>query len=88
MILISLSFRTALEVKFSFNSLVYEKDFIQGLALHFQEVFCQAAANPAIPVAEIDIIPQQEKNRLLYEFNNTRTIIPGIRPFIDYSRNR
>ncbi|UCH95647.1 MAG: amino acid adenylation domain-containing protein, partial [Candidatus Aminicenantes bacterium] len=56
-------------IKFIFNSLVYEKNFVKRISQHFTEIVNQVTANVHISKSEIEIIPEVEKQRVLYEFN-------------------
>ncbi len=60
-------------VKFSFNSLRYEISDIQCIASHFKQVATQIISNPKQHINRIEIITTEEKQRILYEFNNWET---------------
>ncbi len=59
--------RKGLLVKFNYNSLVYEADFIKRLASHFKEIVKKVAENPDIPLTDIDMLPEEEKSKILLE---------------------
>ncbi len=64
-------------VKINYNSFAYDKEFIDRLGLHLQEIIKQAEENPGIRVKEIAIITAQEKQQVLYDFNRTSANYPG-----------
>ncbi|MGD2088937.1 MAG: non-ribosomal peptide synthase/polyketide synthase [Candidatus Aminicenantes bacterium] len=65
-----------LSIKFSFNSLVYERDWVERIALHLEYIIAQVTRDPDIQTREIDITPAEEKQRLLLEFNDTASLYP------------
>jgi amino acid adenylation domain-containing protein len=64
-------------VKFNYNSFAYDKEFIERLGLHLQEMIKQTVENPAVSVKKIAIITTQEKQQVLYDFNRTSAGCPG-----------
>jgi amino acid adenylation domain-containing protein/non-ribosomal peptide synthase protein (TIGR01720 family) len=57
-----------------YDPTVYALKTIEGIASHFLS-FLQKA-NPDIPVKDIDLLTAEEKDTLLYEFNNTKAEYP------------
>ncbi|MFC2146097.1 condensation domain-containing protein, partial [Acidobacteriota bacterium] len=66
-----------LSIKFIFNSLVYEKDWVERISLHLEYMIEQVTRNPGIQAKEIEIITAEEKRRLLEEFNDTAAPYPA-----------
>ena len=64
-------------VTFNYNASVYDKDIIAGIGSHLNRVIEQVLANPGILVNKLEVITREEKQRILYDFNNTRTDYPG-----------
>ncbi len=61
-----------LYVKFSFNSNAYYQETVRRMEGHLREIVKNISANPEMPVHEISILTEQEKNRILLEFNNKK----------------
>jgi amino acid adenylation domain-containing protein len=55
---------------------IFKRETIQRLASHFKNVIRAVVDRPAVKLKDIDIIPGEEKKRLLYEFNNTAAEYP------------
>ncbi|MCP4213531.1 MAG: amino acid adenylation domain-containing protein, partial [bacterium] len=66
-----------IELKFNYNASVYSKDFLQGLFRHFCNIARQVADNSAITVDRIRIMDEEEKQRILVDFNKTETDFPA-----------
>lgn len=60
-----------LTIKLSFNSLVYDKEVIDGVGRHFKEIVGLVVANPEISFKDIEIVSEKEKNKILFDFNDT-----------------
>ncbi|AZH29547.1 non-ribosomal peptide synthetase [Paenibacillus sp. M-152] len=66
-----------LEIKFSYNALTYNKNAIKQLAAHLIQIMEQVIQNPNIRVSEIDLLTAEEKQQILFEFNDTRRPYPS-----------
>ena len=64
-------------VNFSYNALVFDSIFIENLSGHFENVLKQVVDNPGMAVQDIKIITDQEKGKILYEFNDTGSDYPN-----------
>ena len=65
-----------LSIKFIFNSLLYEKEWVERISIHLKHMVEHVTRDPGIQTKEIDIIPAEEKQRLLVEFNDTVSVYP------------
>ncbi|MCU0289652.1 MAG: amino acid adenylation domain-containing protein, partial [Acidobacteria bacterium] len=65
-------------LKFSwhYSTALFKRETILRFTNYFHVLVAQLLANPDTPLAEIEIISTQDKNRILYEFNNTETDCP------------
>ncbi|UCH92861.1 MAG: amino acid adenylation domain-containing protein [Candidatus Aminicenantes bacterium] len=63
-------------VKFLFNTSLYEPGFIRRMADHFNEIIIQSMVNPGIEVETIEMLTQEEKQKILVEFNSTTSAYP------------
>jgi amino acid adenylation domain-containing protein len=70
--------RTAevIESTLEYNAALYDKNTIKRIANHYQHLFRVAFSNPDIPLAEIDILTEEEMNQLLLDFNDTQVEYP------------
>ncbi|MCP4216669.1 MAG: amino acid adenylation domain-containing protein, partial [bacterium] len=71
-------YENAEEFSFSmeYTTSLFKQETIQRLFLHFQAVLQAMSSNPGITLGEMDIVPQEEKRRLLYDFNDTAADYP------------
>jgi len=65
-----------IEIKFSFNRELFEKDAVENLAGHFKGIIRNIIENPELELSQLEIISCEEKNRVLFEFNNTGVEYP------------
>ena len=66
-----------LHVHFSYNALVYDEYIIENIAQHLKKIFSQVIDNPHILVKDIDILSETEKEKILFEFNDTKVDYPS-----------
>jgi amino acid adenylation domain-containing protein len=66
-----------IEGKWEFNSSRYREETIKRISTHFKAALERALLNLNLKVSDIDILIEQEKKQLLYEFNDTRRDYPG-----------
>jgi len=55
---------------------LFKKETIERFILYFKRIVSIVVKEPGIRISDIDILPEQEKNRLLDEFNETETKYP------------
>ncbi|MCX6582597.1 MAG: amino acid adenylation domain-containing protein [Candidatus Aminicenantes bacterium] len=65
-----------IEIKFSFNRELFEKDAVENLAGHFKGIIRNIIENPELELSQLEIISYEEKKRVLFEFNNTGVEYP------------
>ncbi len=67
------AFKTDERLFFSFNycKRLFKKETIDRLIRYYKKIVSSIVENPDITLSEIDIISEEERNRILYEFNNT-----------------
>ncbi|WP_337916454.1 non-ribosomal peptide synthetase [Paenibacillus sp. 23TSA30-6] len=66
-----------LEIKFSYNELTYDQNMIQLIASHLSQAMEQVLLNPDIRVKDLEFLTTEERRRLLFDFNDTRTLYPA-----------
>ncbi|MGD2085272.1 MAG: amino acid adenylation domain-containing protein [Candidatus Aminicenantes bacterium] len=57
----------------AYNRSLYEKTTIQHIVAHFIHLIQAVLANVHVLISDIEILPEEEKRKLLYEFNDTKT---------------
>ncbi len=66
-----------IEIDFRYNACVYEEWLIEQVARHLETIIKQVSHNFEIAIEDIDLLQEEERQQLLYEFNYT---------YCDYSR--
>jgi amino acid adenylation domain-containing protein len=61
---------------FEYSTYLFEKETMERFVTYFKRIISIVLADPAIKLAGIEIIPPEEKQRLLYDFNNTGADYP------------
>lgn len=59
-----------------YNSLLYDKATIERIVNHFISLMKNTLFNVDVPVLEVEVLSEEEKHQLLFEFNNTKTGYP------------
>jgi amino acid adenylation domain-containing protein len=62
-----------IECAFKYNKYEYDEETIMRLAVRFKRIIEDITTNPDNVTADITILSKEEKNKILYEFNNTVT---------------
>jgi amino acid adenylation domain-containing protein len=65
-----------LDIKFTYNALIYDKNTIEKIKEHFKTTLKGIIRNQDIPIKDIEILNQEEKHQLLYDFNNVNAEYP------------
>jgi len=55
---------------------LFKKETIERFIFYFKRIVSIVVKEPGIKISDIDILPEQEKNRLLYKFNETKAKYP------------
>jgi amino acid adenylation domain-containing protein/thioester reductase-like protein len=61
----------SLELIFQYCNKLFNHGAIERMAKHYLRILAAACANPDMEISQFELITEQEKNRLLYDFNNT-----------------
>jgi len=65
-----------IEVSFIYKEGLLDKENIKNMSCHFINIIRGIVAHPFGKIVDIDIIAGEEKNKILYEFNNTGEDFP------------
>ncbi|HLP59674.1 MAG TPA: amino acid adenylation domain-containing protein, partial [Candidatus Deferrimicrobium sp.] len=63
-------------INFNYKPELFAKETIENLAGHFKRILQRIIENPETVLSQLEIISAEEKNRILYEFNNTAAEYP------------
>ncbi|MBV9787616.1 MAG: amino acid adenylation domain-containing protein, partial [Chloroflexi bacterium] len=66
-----------IEGYFEYTSDLFSADTIARLAEHFQRLLSSIAADPAQPIAALELLPEAERQQLLVAWNATTIDVPG-----------
>ncbi|UCH96226.1 MAG: AMP-binding protein, partial [Candidatus Aminicenantes bacterium] len=64
------------EISFIYNGGVFDRSGIINMSCHFMNIIRGIIADPFGKISDIDIITGEEKNKILYDFNNTGADFP------------
>jgi len=59
-----------------FNKLLYDRSTIERIISHFRQVLQRVLTNPDIKLSDVDVMTEQEKRQVLFDFNDTATAYP------------
>ena len=65
-----------IEIRIHYDSNKYEDETINNVSVHLNEIIGQIITNSKVLVSAIEVIPEVERQQLLYEFNNTTVNYP------------
>lgn len=68
-----------LNLSFEYATSIFDEDFIKNMANHYLNILTTVINNISTKIANICILSEYEKNKILYDFNNT---------YSDYPRNK
>ncbi|MCR8979384.1 non-ribosomal peptide synthetase [Brevibacillus laterosporus] len=66
----------SLEIELHYDSECYQEETIQRIVQHALRLLQQALSNPKQPSREIEFLSEQEKNQLIFGFNQTQSGYP------------
>jgi tyrocidine synthetase-3 len=65
--------------KLEYSTALFKQETIQRFIRYFEEIISRVLENPHQKIADIEILPPQEKRQILYDFNDTKVEYPGDR---------
>ena len=66
-----------ISISFSYKSDFYKKETIERMVIHFKNIIKCEIENPLIKLKDIELIDKEEKDKLLFKFNNTKSVYPS-----------
>ena len=70
-------------LRFEYCTKLYEEDFIKRFSTHYINILNSILENEEIKIADIDMLSEEEKNKILYEFNNTKVEYPKEKTIVE-----
>ena len=61
-----------LNLSFEYATKLFKKDTIERLAEHFVNIIKNVIENNDIKISDIELLSEKEKNKILFDFNNTK----------------
>ena len=71
------------DLRFEYCTKLFDEDFIKRFSMHYINILNTILENTEIKIADIDILSEEEKNQILYEFNNTKVDYPKDKTIVD-----
>ncbi|MGD2093241.1 MAG: amino acid adenylation domain-containing protein, partial [Candidatus Aminicenantes bacterium] len=65
-----------LMIRFDYNGNIYDRDFVERISHHFNQVLIRIIDNEELKIEELTLLSNEEKSRILYDFNNTGAEYP------------
>jgi non-ribosomal peptide synthetase component F len=59
-----------LSIRLQYNANVYDRDFIERISRQLERILHQVIENEELEIGELTLLSDEEKNRVLVEFNN------------------
>lgn len=72
-----------LNINFEYCTELFNEDFIQNISEHYINILNIILNNPEIKISEIDMLLEEEKNKIIYGFNNTFLEYPKEKNLVD-----
>ncbi|UCH93753.1 MAG: amino acid adenylation domain-containing protein [Candidatus Aminicenantes bacterium] len=66
-----------LHINIEYYTAIFSPGTVQRLAVHMNNVINAVIHTPSIPLKDIEIISEKEKEEVLYDFNDTVRLFPG-----------
>ena len=73
---------------FEYATSLFTENFIENMSNHYLNILNSVLNNIDIKLKDIDILSKEEKNKILYDFNNTSTEYPKDKTVVDLFENQ
>ena len=70
-------------LRFEYCTKLFNEDFIKRFSMHYINILKSITENNNIKICEIDILSEEEKSQILYDFNDTKVDYPSNKTIID-----
>ena len=68
--------KTGIGFNLEYCTKLFNKETVQRLAEHFVNILKEIVRNPEVSLSQIDMMSEEEKRQLLFEFNDTKADYP------------
>ena len=76
------------DLRFEYSTKLFDEDYIKRLSSHYINILKNVLYNNKIKIDEIDMLSEEEKKQILFDFNNTKTSYPSNKTVIDLFENQ
>ncbi len=70
-------------LRFEYCSKLYDEDFIKRMSSHYINILNAILENSDVKISDIDMLSEEEKHQILYDFNNTTVDYPRDKTIVD-----
>ena len=70
-------------LRFEYCTKLFDEDFIERLSSHYINILNAILENTEIKIADIDMLSKEERDQILYDFNNTAVDYPRDKTIVD-----
>ncbi|MDP4147631.1 MAG: non-ribosomal peptide synthetase, partial [Bacillota bacterium] len=63
-------------LKLNYNGSIYDEQYIKMISKHIENLLKEVTENPEKKISEMDMLSEEEKKKILVEFNNTKADYP------------
>ena len=74
---------TEIELSFEYATKLFNEDFIKALSNHYLNILNNVLADTDITISSIEMLSEEEKHKILYDFNNTNVDYPKNKTIVD-----
>ena len=64
-------------LRFEYCTKLFKEETIRRFIDYFKNVVCLITGNPGIKISDINILSEEEKKQMVYQFNDTASVYPG-----------
>ena len=72
-----------INISFEYSTKLFKKEFIKNMSNHYLNIINEIIENTEEKIEEICIISEKEKNKIINEFNNTKTDYPENKTLVE-----
>ena len=77
-----------LKLSFEYSTRLFRKDFIHAMSVHYINILNSILENANSKITDIDMLSHDEKNKILYNFNNTDINFKNTRTITEIFENQ
>ncbi|HEX3029962.1 MAG TPA: amino acid adenylation domain-containing protein [Clostridia bacterium] len=66
-----------IEMNIQYNENLFRKEIIKRMASHFDSILERLLESPDVKLQDLEFVPEEEKNQILFEFNSTKAEYPS-----------